>query len=68
MHTNLLHKVLNLEINHKYIYLNKKCFYSKILREKLLYTYNKFTIEMSLSQVINIKKHSKIPFLSRLCV
>ena len=68
MQTNLLHKVLNLELHHNNIYLSKKCFYSKILREKLLYTYNKFTIEISLSQVINIKKHSKIPFLSRLCV
>ena len=68
MQTNLLHKVLNLELHHNNIYLSKKCFYSKILREKLLYIYQKFTMEMSLSQGINTKKHLKISFLSRVCV
>jgi len=41
------------------VYLNKKHFDSKILQNKLLCIYHSLTMEVSLPQIINTKKHTK---------
>ena len=62
MHINLLHKVLNLVLNYKFINLNKNYFDHKFLHDKLWYFYHKhlkLDIEVSLPQIIITKKHTK---------
>ena len=51
MQINLLHKVLNFVLNHNTINLNKIFFDSKILQDKLLCIYHKYTMELSLPRV-----------------
>ena len=61
IHINLLNKILNFLLNFKKLnYLleqKKSCF--KMLQDKFLCTYHSFTVEVSLSQIINIKKHTR---------
>ena len=62
MQIDLLHKVLNLVLDYKFINLNKNYFDHKFLQEKLLYIYHKhhkFNMEVSLPQSIITKKHTK---------
>ena len=62
MQKKLLHKVLNLVLNYKFINLNKIYFDYKILKDKLRYIYQKnlkFNMEVSLPQIIITKRHTK---------
>ena len=68
MQINLLHKVLSFVLNHKLIDLNKKYFDSRILQDKLLCIYHKFTIKVSMPQIINTKNPTKTICLSRVSV
>ena len=65
MQKKLLHKILNFVLNHNFFNLNKN---SKILQVKFLCIYHKLTMEVSLSQIINTKKHTKTSCLCRVSV
>ena len=51
-----------------FIYLNKKCFGSKIMLDKLMCIYHSLTMEVSLLQIINTKKLTKPACWSRVVV
>ena len=60
MQKNLLLKVLNFVLNHRFINSNKKYYDYKIMQDKLLCIGHKFTIKVSLPLIINTKKYTKM--------
>ena len=59
MQTNVLKKVLYFVVNNKFINLNKDYLGYNFLQDKLLCKFHKLTMEVSLPQIINTKRHTK---------